>query len=92
MALTDQTAMQFKRLTPEERQEMNVDRLQRYLMELGQYAADLTDLMVAATDDVTAKRAELVQSEGLVERIKKQQAFVKEEKSSIQTVLRTMPL
>lgn len=90
--LTDEERIPFKRLTPEERQEMNVDRLQRYLMELGQYAADLTDLMVIATDDVTQKRTELVKAEGRVQSLKKQQAFVKEEKSLTQTVLRTLPI
>lgn len=83
---------EFKRLTAGERQEMDVTRLQQYLMQLGNYGADLTELLVQATDDVTKKRAALVQAEGLIERLKKQQSFVKEEKSLIQTILRTIPV
>ena len=83
---------EFKRLTPEERQEMDITRLQQYLMQLGEYGADLTDQLVKATEEGTLKRTELIKVEGVVERIKKQQAFVKEEKSLTQTVLRTMPI
>ena len=90
--LSDQERQEFKRLTPEERQEMDITRLQQYLMELGKYGADLTDKLITATEEVTIKRTELIKAEGVVEEIKKQQAFVKEEKSLTQTVLRTMPI